>query len=340
MARDGNGVFSSVWTTAQPNTTIQSTNANSMVADFEADANTDRPVVAGGTGASTAAGACDNLEALHFGAAQTISAADQKQGRQNIGAALSGHIYGLTLSNNSTDATNDIDIAAGEAASSESNPVLITLASGITKQLDAAWTVGDDQGGLDTGSIANTTYHVFLIQRSDTGVVDVLFSTSATSPTMPTNYDRKRRIGSIIRNGGNIAGFSQFGDEFLLTSSSAVVSETNPGTSAVTRTLLVPAGVKVIALLNVVLNNAGTTNAIASVTSLDTSDVAPSNITWPLVPVSTSKDAAGGVVSANGFTRVRTNTSSQVRSRVSHSDANVTIRIGVIGWIDDRGRNG
>ncbi|MBD9456007.1 hypothetical protein IB244_31560, partial [Rhizobium sp. RHZ02] len=100
--------------------------------------------------------------------------------------AIQGALYGLTLSNNAGDATNDIDIAVGMATTdSTTDPRTMALASALTKRLDAAWAVGTNQGGLDTGSVGDNTYHVFLIQRSDTGVVDVLFSLSATSPTMP-----------------------------------------------------------------------------------------------------------------------------------------------------------
>lgn len=134
--------------------------------------------------------------------AMSLSASERSQARSNISAALKGHIDGLTLSNNSTDATNDIDIAAGEAASTETNPVLMVLASALTKRLDASWAVGTGNGGLDTGSVANAKYYVWLIRRSDTGVVDALFSTSNSSPTMPTNYDQKRLIGSFARVSG------------------------------------------------------------------------------------------------------------------------------------------
>jgi len=135
-------------------------------------------------------------------AAQSFTAAQQAQARTNISAALKGHLYGLTLSNNVSDAANDIDIAAGEAASTEIDSVLMVLASALTKRLDAAWAVGSGNGGLDTGSVGNNIYYVWLIQRSDTGVVDVLFSLSKTSPTMPTNYDRKALIGSFARVSG------------------------------------------------------------------------------------------------------------------------------------------
>jgi hypothetical protein len=58
MPRNESGVFSKpANTTATPNTTIQSALFNSVVDDFVADANTARPVSAGGTGATSAADA-------------------------------------------------------------------------------------------------------------------------------------------------------------------------------------------------------------------------------------------------------------------------------------------
>lgn len=155
-----------------------------------------------------------------------------------------GHIYGLTLSNNVSDATNDIDIAAGDCASDDAIPSLMTLSSTLTKRLDAAWAVGTGNGGLDTGSIANTTYHVWLIQRSDTGVVDALFSASATSPTMPANYDRKAYVGPIIRSGGAILGFSQNGDTYLLNTAITDRSSTSSFSSDLLA-LTVPTGIVV-----------------------------------------------------------------------------------------------
>lgn len=69
MPRDGGGVYSApAGTTATPNTPIESAKYNAFVDDLVQDANTDRPIVAGGTGASTAQGALDNL----FSAARTV----------------------------------------------------------------------------------------------------------------------------------------------------------------------------------------------------------------------------------------------------------------------------
>lgn len=124
---------------------------------------------------------------------------------------------GLTLINNTSDANNDIDIATG-ACRDTTDAFNLRLTSAITKRLDAAWAVGNAQGGLDTGSKANSTwYHVWLIRKDSNGSIDALFSTSATAPTMPSGYTYKRRIGSVRTNAsGNILGFLQTGSIFNL----------------------------------------------------------------------------------------------------------------------------
>ena len=112
-----------------------------------------------------------------------------------------GFVYGLTLSTNVSDATNDIDIAAGSARdASDSYNYLRT--STLVKQTDAAWALGTNAGSLDTGSIGNNRYAIWGIGRSDTRVCDVLTSLSFSSPTMPTNYDFKVLLGEFTRAGG------------------------------------------------------------------------------------------------------------------------------------------
>lgn len=63
MPRNGSGIYSLPTGTDNfvPNTTIESSKIDALTADLLADANAARPVVAGGTGASTAVGAADNL---------------------------------------------------------------------------------------------------------------------------------------------------------------------------------------------------------------------------------------------------------------------------------------
>jgi hypothetical protein len=64
MPRDGSGIYTRPpGTNAVADTTIESTKYNANVADVEADLNAPRPIVAGGTGATSAAAARTNLQA-------------------------------------------------------------------------------------------------------------------------------------------------------------------------------------------------------------------------------------------------------------------------------------
>lgn len=254
----------------------------------------------------------------------------------NVGRA--GFLYGLVLENNAADATNDIDVGVGGARDSTDVTTLV-LSSGLTKRLDVAWTVGNNQGGLDTGAIANTTYHVWLIKRPDTGVVDVLFSTSSATPVMPTNYTLKRRIGSILRVGGVIMPFTQIGDEFRrkVPLSAADVST---GTAAVAYALGVPTGIRVEAIVSVIMFASNAFNAVAYmlVTAMDQTDTAPSSSLYDLSVFSVASGNLDGHAASQ--MRVRTNTSAQIRYRVNASSASLAIRITEHGWIDTRGRLG
>lgn len=241
-----------------------------------------------------------------------------------------GHLFGLRIGNNSSDPTNDIDIVAGQAAADTAPYAIMTLSSTLTKRLDAAWSVGSGFGGLDTGSIANTTYHVWLIQRSDTDVVDVLFSTSASSPTMPANYDRKRRIGSIVREAGAIVRFRQFGDFF----ERATVQDyagTDPGTGQTNLALRVPTGLKLEAIYSVFLYDTSPTAINLMLSDPDNVGTSPSSSAFHL-----------RLVAANGYqaaqVRHMTDASGQIRRSLDVSQATTQLWLNTHGWVDTRGR--
>lgn len=260
--------------------------------------------------------------------AQIAGAGDSRYLR--LGRVPKGHIWGLTLSNNSSDATNDIDIAAGEAADADGN--LIVLASSITKRLDAGWFPGTNDGGMESGtSISNTTYHVWLIQRSDTGVVDVLFSASATSPTMPANYNRKRRIGSIIRASGAIRAFRQLDDMFKLVTSVADRNSTSADANALLN-LSVPLGLRVTPLLGIAQQQNVSGDVFQQIGDGDNASVS--------VLVARTSNAGERETSFNNTTI--TNTSGQIRYSQVHNagGAPSSASITTFGWIDSRGRLG
>lgn len=253
--------------------------------------------------------------------------------------APAGYLWGLTLSNNGSDATNDIDIALGEASSSSttySSRVVLALTSGITKRLDATWATGTNQGGRSSSqALANGTWHVCLIRVA--GVDDVGFDTSATCANLITDHSAThvRRIGSILRESAAIVGFVQDGRQFLRTTPVLDVNTNSTGTSAVSRTLSVPTGIRVYALFNAV-----TTQDSAPVSSyfsdLSTTDLAPSLTVAPL-----SSEGRGSIASAfdlGSHHQIRTNTSGQIRTRLSASSAVIYLRIATLGWIDSMGQ--
>lgn len=241
-----------------------------------------------------------------------------------------GHIAGLTLSNNAGNASNGIDIAAG-GARSDDDLFSIELKSALTnKQLNAAWAAGSSAGMLDTGAKANSTwYHLFLIKRFDTGAVDVLASTSASSPTMPSGYVAKRRIGAIKTDGsGNILAFSQNGDDFLWGTDILDFSTATLGATAALVGLSVPPGVSVTAKLRANITQAG------QATSVRFSSPAKADVAVNANNASLSTSGAGDFAAGEFY--VRTDTSRQIRAR--SSQANTTLNLTTAGWADSRGR--
>lgn len=246
--------------------------------------------------------------------------------------AVRSYLAGLTLS--AAGSTGTFGVAAGVAADG-TGAAMMTLGSAYTKTT-SAWAVGSGNGSLDTGTIANDTwYHVWQIERPDTGVVDILTSLSVSAPTMPANYTLKRRIGSMKTDGSaQWIKFIQDGDYFAWAASVLDVDATNPGTSAVTRTLTVPPGVNVHARLNV-YQVQGSNVFATHLSDLAVNDEAPSATVAPLGQL----NGGSGTSADAGQVDVRTNTSAQIRSRISVSGAGDILRIATIGWFDRRGRD-
>lgn len=254
------------------------------------------------------------------------------------------YLAGFTLSNNGTDATNDIDIAAGAARDSTNAANIIGTA--MTKRLDAGWVAGTNQGVRNSAAaITDTTYHIYAVAKALGADPDYYAHASAVPATVlaalqaeagGADYIYARRIGSIRRESAAIVAFSQLGDQFLRNAAILDVDTTDPGTAAVTRTLSVPDGVKVNAMINVV-HSSGTTYSEAYVSSLDASDQAPSLTAAPLANVS-ARETTGSITGAAQLL-VRTNASRQIRSRQSTSGGGSVFRIATLGWMDRRGKD-
>lgn len=280
---------------------------------------------------SLAASIADEIKRLRFVLARIVGGSKQwyEAPSTDLDSAQLGFLFGLTTSNNAGDAANDIDIGVGRASSESAVGGIMILAAGIIKRIDATWAVGTNQGGLDTGAIANTTYHMHLIRRPDTGVVDLLFSLSAIAPTMPANYTQRRRIGSIVRVAGSNLAYKQFGDEFRLTLSVTDVNLTGLGTATANRILAsIPAGLELEVGLLIGINDAAAVARNLYLNYPGESDASNG------VAIRTTPD---GNINF-GYCRVRTNTSRQVQTTLTGGGAGGVITLTVRSWFDTRGR--
>lgn len=116
-----------------------------------------------------------------------------------------GKPHGFELSLH-TDTSHDIKITAGSVK--DANGVIYYRAEDIVKQMDAAFAVSSDDtpaGGAESGfSIpADGVVFLHLIKDTDTGHTDVLFSNSATAPTLPSGYDASKYLGCAKTDASN-----------------------------------------------------------------------------------------------------------------------------------------
>lgn len=255
-------------------------------------------------------------------------------------AATKGQIFGLLLSNNGATPNTDVDIAAGHAV--DDTGVDLMVYGGGTKRFSSTFVVGTGNGASDTGTIPTSgTLHVYLIKRTDTGVVDVFCSTSLT-PVLPTGYTLKRRIGSITTDASAHMGLFRQDpidpDIFEYTTPGALdVDVTNQSTTSVTRTLAVPTGIQVKARLNVIISNSTPSQRGVYFLSLGLTDVAPSITATPLSTFITENNSATGDFGGGPLLEILTNTSGQIATRAT--GANTVLKICTTGWKDTRGRN-
>lgn len=250
-----------------------------------------------------------------------------------------GYISKLNLSHG-TDTEHDIVVSTG-FCKDDTDIMDMYLQNNITKRFDAEWSVGDTNGGMAPGEALPSagTIHLWLIKRSDTGVVDVMANDNALSglnPSLPANYDYKRRIFSLRTDASNnIINGDQWGTGVrrLWRYDTPILdyNNSNPGASAVTVALSVPGGIAVLANCNLFLIWVSTANGTryTYLSSLANTDLAPAA---DAAPLSTYTDPYRG--SGASQIGVITNTSSQIRFRQTSAVNNEYVRISTIGWED------
>lgn len=279
----------------------------------------------------------ETIHAYSDGAGRWITVSRRRERPQ------AGYKFGMLLQNDLTDATNDLRITAGECASDDANAedrVLLKTTAMHIKQLDAAWASGSGvNGGRIDGSIADGTWHVFAFRDGTDGSTQIGFSQSLT-PTLPNSGTHKRRIGSFIRASAAIVAFMQNAHNPHKFTRGPVrdMESTNPGTSAILQTMSVPTGIKVGWIGTVFLNDAapGGSNTELMVNSPDNAEITPTTSAF-VAPYHTLDNANSRPTS--NFDGVQTNTSGQVRMKLSRSDGDILLRAITHGWWDDLGVN-
>jgi hypothetical protein len=245
----------------------------------------------------------------------------------NTTQAASTAFTGLTLSNDGVTPNTVLDVASGTCTDS-TNSHAIALGA-FTKSIAGSWAAGSGANGMGIGLTAtlNTWYHVFAIVVS--GASDVYFDTSVTAANKPASTTAFRRIGSIFLDASvHLVRFAQNGDRFYLSTPSVPFSGTPGVTTAQTLVVASPPGIVTEAILSGVINDPTSANSSMYLSSLALADL----------PAGTGLTATSGGIGlfSSWNVIVTTNTSSQIRQRVSTTTLSITIQSN--GWIDTRGK--
>jgi hypothetical protein len=143
-----------------------------------------------------------NPEKAFFNATNLTKATSTAQGINYLSNPT--NLPSITINSGTPNTT--LDISAGVINYDDSSGQFVVSAMSKIIQSTGSWTAGTNQNGLDAGARANSTwYQVFIIKKTSDGTSDILFSTSRTSPTLPTGYTLVAWLGAQRTNAsGNI----------------------------------------------------------------------------------------------------------------------------------------
>jgi hypothetical protein len=137
---------------------------------------------------------------LSGNASSDLHAMPRQQLRSTVGASFRGLAASATGSSSTVSVSADEVVVRGASG----DPVLL---SGLSLSINSSTTGAD---GLDTGTLAaNTWYAIWVIWNGTTSAG--LLSLSSTSPTLPSGYTHKARVGWTRIGASNPLAFKQFG---------------------------------------------------------------------------------------------------------------------------------
>jgi len=256
-----------------------------------------------------------------------------------LGLATKGEVDRQTVKNTtgitySTSGADNIVFTAG-GCMDDAGTTWMQMAA-LTKSIATSWVVGSAQGMLSTGTVANVPYYLWAVMRPDTGVTDYIGDVSATSPTLPANYTKKRLIGFLDRLAGANSAFVTYEkagggiEQAWSVPALQVDVAATLTTSRDLRTLKVPTAFSTIAKITVSITDAAASSG-ARVTCPDETDAAPSLTAAPLCNISTAVAAVPVVERME----VRTSATGQIAARSTIATMD-NYRVQTDGFIWDR----
>lgn len=189
-------------------------------------------------------------KSFYFDGVGSLVLADRLGTTTNRGVAFLSNP--ITIANNATDANNDIDFSAGNGVLDDGSGQVL-LSSTLVKRLDASWVAGTNQGGLFSGSKANSTkYYEFAITNGT--INDAGFDISPTGANIPSGYKGSYRGMVKTDSSGNILPFKQTKNKTLLTSPITEYSGTVGATYTNLTSSNVPLKSEIEAIVNLYLD--------------------------------------------------------------------------------------
>lgn len=210
-----------------------------------------------------------------------------------VGSTSPTYSQGVIIENNASTPNTKID-ANADVLSIENISV-----TSVDLTIDCSSTGANK---LDAGSLAaDTWYYVWAIYDPSTTTTAGLISTSATSPTMPTGYTKKRLIGYCKTNASTATfdKFIQFGNNFYhdtrVTLASASGSGWTTGTECnTTGKRGIPPGVR-CGLFSLICDDLGATIATIGV-SIRPNGSSANDIMYPYVLLSNIARGGGSYI--------------------------------------------
>jgi len=253
-----------------------------------------------------------------------------------LGEALpTNYINGLICENASGDTDHDITLNTGKCRDF-ADTINISVGSAITKQIDANWADGTNNGGFPSSITltADTDYYYFVISKPD-GTANAGFDSSLTATNLldvsnagGAGYTKYRRVDAYKTDGSsNIKPKKAFelaggGIEVVLdVPSMDAISVACPATASLV-SLETPTGIKTIAKTSISINSVAGTLYYGLWSSPNISDNAPS---VSLYNIAHSQNSSANIALDPSLKPVWTNTSSQGRIRFNVASGLYTV---------------